>query len=111
MSGAATAVVAAAAVAGAAVAYDNGQKQKRAAERAAEQQEQAMKQQAQQAEDQAKRAEQDMNRVNQRRPDTQSAVDAASQAGRAGPSGTLLTGPQGVDPNSLQLGKTTLLGG
>jgi hypothetical protein len=25
--------------------------------------------------------------------------------------GTMLTGPQGVDPNSLQLGKNTLLGG
>lgn len=111
MSGAATAVVAAAAVAGAVVAYDNGQKQKRAAERAAEQQERAMKQQAKQAEDLANRAEQDMNRANQSRPNTQGALDAASQAGRAGPSGTLLTGPQGVDPNSLQLGKTTLLGG
>ncbi len=35
---------------------------------------------------------------------------AAAQAGRGGPSGTMLTGPQGVSPDALQLGRTTLLG-
>ena len=32
-------------------------------------------------------------------------------AGKAGQSGTMLTGPQGVDPSSLLLGKSSLLGG
>jgi hypothetical protein len=32
-------------------------------------------------------------------------------AGKAGQSGTMLTGPQGVDPTQLTLGKQTLLGG
>jgi hypothetical protein len=37
---------------------------------------------------------------------------AAQEGGMsAGPSSTLLTGPEGVDPNSLELGKSTLLGG
>ncbi len=29
----------------------------------------------------------------------------------AGPNSTMLTGPDGVDPNSLELGKNSLLGG
>ena len=32
-------------------------------------------------------------------------------SGKAGASGTMLTGPGGIDPNALQLGKSTLLGG
>lgn len=55
-------------------------------------------------------ADQANNAANQKRPDTSSILSAASQAGRAGVSGTMLTGPTGVDPNSLTLGKSTLLG-
>lgn len=105
MSGGATAawVMAGAAVAGAAVSYQNGQEQKKAAERAS--------QQAQaNAQKQEKAADEATNRANQKRADTGAALDAASQSGKAGASGTMLTGPQGVDPNTLNLGKSTLLG-
>lgn len=51
------------------------------------------------------------NRANMKRPDTRAIMDAAAQAGKAGPSSTMLTGPQGVDTSALQLGRTTLLGG
>ena len=92
-----------AAVASVAVAYNNGQEQKKAAEKASQQaQDNANKQAAQ--------ADQDMNRANQKKPDTSAILSAAQQSGKAGASGTMLTGPQGVDPNALNLGKNTLLG-
>jgi hypothetical protein len=59
---------------------------------------------------QLKSADESMNRANQKRPNTSRIVDEAAQAGRAGASGTMLTGSQGVDPGSLQLGRSTLLG-
>ncbi len=105
MSGGATAVwvSAAAAVAGAAVSYQNGQDQKKAAERSAQQaQANALKQE--------KAADEANNRANQKRANTAGILDAAAQSGKAGASGTMLTGPQGIDPNLLNLGKTTLLG-
>jgi hypothetical protein len=95
--------MAAAAVAGAAIAYNNGQEQKKAAERAA--------QQAQaNAQKQEKAADEATNRANQKRADTGAALDAATQAGKAGASGTMLTGPQGIAPDLLNLGRNTLLG-
>ena len=103
MSGAATAVIAAAAVAGAAIAYDNGQEQKKAAEKASHQaQANAQKQE--------KAADEATNRANTKRADTGAALDSATQAGKAGASGTMLTGPQGIDPAALNLSKNTLLG-
>ncbi len=103
MSGGATAVMAAAAVAGTVIAYQNGQDQKDAANRAS--------QQAQaNAEKQATAADQAMNRANQKKPDTSAILSAAGQAGKAGESGTMLTGPMGVNANQLNLGKSTLLG-
>jgi len=50
------------------------------------------------------------NKANQKKPDTSAIIDAVMQAGKTGASGTMLTGPTGVDPNALALGKTTLLG-
>lgn len=103
MSGAATAVMAAAAVAGAAISYQNGQDQKKAAERAAQQAEANAKKQE-------KAADEATNRANTKRADTGAALDSATQAGKAGASGTMLTGPQGIDPAALNLSKNTLLG-
>lgn len=103
----ASAVVAAA---GTANAYAQGQQQKKSANRAADQAEEQARQQATAAEKQLSLAEQDTNRANQKRANTGSLLDAASQAGKAGASGTMLTGPMGVDPNALNLGKSTLLG-
>jgi uncharacterized protein HemX len=102
MSWAVTAVVAAVAVS-AGVSYYNGQQQ-------AKQNERAMRQAKANADKQANLAEQDMNRANQKQPDTNALLSAAQQSGRAGASGTMLTGPAGIDPSSLSLGKSTLLG-
>lgn len=97
-------VSAVAAVAGAAVSYQNGQDQKKSAEASMNQ----AKASALKAE---KQADQDNNRINQKKPDTSAILAAASQAGKGGVAGTMLTGPQGIDPNALSLGKNTLLGG
>ena len=71
----------------------------------------AQRQSLRTAQDQANAAEQANNRANQKRPDIAGALSAAMQSGKAGASGTMLTGPGGIDPNALQLGKSTLLGG
>ncbi|HTF68465.1 MAG TPA: hypothetical protein VK638_37880 [Edaphobacter sp.] len=51
------------------------------------------------------------NAVNQQTPDVSSILARAATAGNAGMSSTMLTGPGGVSPGSLNLGKSTLLGG
>ena len=51
------------------------------------------------------------NRANSNQPDTSAILAAAQQAAKAGVSGTMLTGPEGVDQSQLTLGKKTLLGG
>ncbi|MHB1430176.1 MAG: hypothetical protein ACYC5U_11720 [Rhodocyclaceae bacterium] len=95
--------MAAAAAAGTVVSYQNGQDQKKAAEKASQQaQANALKQE--------KAADEATNRANQKRANTAGILDAAAQSGKAGASGTMLTGPQGIDPKLLNLGKTTLLG-
>lgn len=60
---------------------------------------------------QEKQMEQDLNAANKKRPNTTAMLDNAAQSARAGQSGTMLTGTQGVDPSMLTLGKNTLLGG
>ena len=59
----------------------------------------------QQAQDEAN------NRANARGPDSSALMAANMLAAKAGQSGTMLTGPSGVDPTSLTLGKTSLIGG
>lgn len=59
---------------------------------------------------QLKAAEEAANRANMKRPNTARIVAEASQAGRSGASGTMLTGPQGVDTSMLTLGRNSLLG-
>ena len=79
-------------------------------------QQDAMRQQKK-AQDQATRAaasqqrqsEMTINAANRRSPDVSSIMAGASKA--SGVSGTMLTGPAGVDPNSLALGRSSLLGG
>lgn len=96
---------AAAYLAGAALAYTvyNGEETRR-------QQNNAQDQAKQNALKQEKAADEATNRANQKKPDTMSIMDAATQAGKAGVSSTMLTGPQGIDMSALQLGKNTLLG-
>lgn len=60
---------------------------------------------------QADMADQANNKANGKQPDTAGLLSANQMAAKGGVSGTMLTGPQGVDPKTLLLGKTTLLGG
>ena len=63
------------------------------------------------ARDTAAKADQAYNKANQKKPDTDRLYAANSNAAKGGVSGTMLTGPGGVDPSSLMLGRSTLLGG
>lgn len=60
---------------------------------------------------QADLADQANNRLNAKSPDMAGIASANSMAAKGGQSGTMLTGATGVDPKSLLLGKSTLLGG
>ncbi len=76
---------------------------------------QAMKQQKkanQQAQSNAEKLYADQQAQENKAAARQPNVEAAFEGNRAqGQSATMLTGPTGVDPNSLSLGKNTLLGG
>ena len=69
----------------------------------------------QQAEQNAKKTAdattQATNRANQKKPDSDALLSANLTAGQSGQASTMLTGPAGIDPSTLTLGKTTLLGG
>lgn len=104
MSGATTAIVAAAAVAGAAISYKNGQAQQASAKK-------AQQQQKTQAEQLYSQQDQANNKANARGPNTDALFAQNQIEGQQGDSGTMLTGPNGVDPGSLTLGKNTLIGG
>lgn len=96
---AAPVITAIAAVASAATAYSSMQKQ-----------ESASKKSQNLAEKNAQAAEEATNKADRKSPDTAAIMSAAEQAGKAGASSTMLTGPSGVDPSALTLGKSTLLG-
>lgn len=71
-------------------------------------QEQANKQALATAQKQEKSAEENIRAANRKQADVSSILAAAQDTG--GGDRTLLTGPAGVDPNQLALGKNTLLG-
>lgn len=50
------------------------------------------------------------NRANAQSPDVGAMLSANQQAAKSGGGSTMLTGPAGVDPSTLALGKSTLLG-
>lgn len=85
--------------------------QSQQAKKAASQQQQAMQQSQANADKAAAKADEDFNRANQKKADTNAALSAAQDSVKGGTAGTMLTGPQGVDPAAMSLGKTTLLGG
>lgn len=107
MSGAITAI----AVAGTAYNIYAGEQASKKQAAALEQQRQAQAEAKTVAEKQQQTAEQNVNRANAKSPDAGAILSAATQAAKGGPAGTMLTGPQGVNPNELALGKSTLLGG
>ena len=74
-------------------------------------QEDAQRQAVNAAQGQRKQSEMAMNKANQQQPNIAGIMQAASAASSGGGAGTMLTGPTGVDPNSLALGKSSLLGG
>jgi hypothetical protein len=83
----------------------------KAASQAADAQKEALSAQVAAADRLYKQQTEAMNKANQKQPDT-AAITAENKAnGKSGQSGTMLTGPTGIDMNSLLLGKNTLLGG
>ena len=89
----------------------SGEKQKALQRKRLRMQEQANRD-ARQAQKEAKdRADVEMNRANRKRADVSAIQSKEEQAALTGPAGTMLTGVQGVDPNQLNLGGNTLLGG
>ena len=107
----ATVVGGAAAAAGAGYSIAAGQEGKKQQQKALEQQERAQAQQLAQAQAQQRRSEMAMNAANRRTPDIGGIMERAGQQAAGGPSATMLTGPGGVDPTQLSLGRSTLLGG
>ncbi|TAN29581.1 MAG: hypothetical protein EPN31_06235 [Castellaniella sp.] len=129
---AATAIAATAAVLGAGYNIYSGERAASAQKDAQQQAEQQVQQQAQAdqatakiAEQQAQTqneaiqaqtanaqqtAQQQLNAANPQRPNTSAMLSAIQQAAQGGNGGTMLTGPQGVQPGALTLGKSTLLG-
>jgi uncharacterized protein YlxW (UPF0749 family) len=57
---------------------------------------------------QESQSQQSINKANQKQADTSAILAAAQEA--SGQNQTLLTGPMGIDPNQLALGRNTLLG-
>lgn len=102
---------AAAATAGTAYSVVAGQDAKKQQEKAMQQQERAQAQQLEMAQSQRRRSETAMNAANRRTPDVGGIMERAGQQAAGGPSATMLTGPGGVDPTQLSLGRSTLLGG
>lgn len=104
-------VAAGAAAAGTAYSVYSGERAADAQQEAMRKQEQAQKEALDIQKRQAKAAEQNINRANRKQPDVaEISQQSQAMAGQGGGS-TMLTGPQGVNPNELALGKSTLLGG
>ena len=89
-----------------------------AGERGASMQRQAMgeQRQAQQAaaasaRSQQRRSQQAMASANRAEPDVAGIMGRAAAESAGGPASTMLTGPMGVNPQDLQLGRSSLLGG
>jgi uncharacterized protein HemX len=110
MSGAMT-VLAVAAVASTAYTVYSGEQAREQQGKALDQQRQAQSEAKTAAEKQQATAEQNVNRANAKSPDAGAILSAAGQAAKGGASGTMLTGPSGVNQADLNLGKSTLLGG
>jgi uncharacterized protein HemX len=78
---------------------------------AADRQKSAQEQATKAAQKQAGLADQANNAANQKAPNMQALLSDNAMAAKGGISGTMLTGPSGIDSKSLTLGKNTLLGG
>ena len=101
-------VTAAATAAGVGYSIASGEDAKKKQAQALSRQESAQTQAVNAAQGQRKKSEMAINQANRQTPNVQGIMESASAAGNA--AGTMLTGPTGVDPNALALGKSTLLG-
>ena len=105
-------VVAAIAAVGATfVAVKSANDQRKVQRQALEDQRKANERAESRAMAEKQRSEQEYNRANRQNVDVESSLDAAELSAQQGASGTLLTGNMGVDPDQLNLGQNTLLGG
>lgn len=66
---------------------------------------------AAQARSQQRRSQQAMAAANRAEPDVAGIMGRAAADAAGGPASTMLTGPMGVNPQDLQLGRSSLLGG
>lgn len=96
-------ILAGAAAAGAATSIYQGEQSRKAQKSAASQAEQN-------ARNTALQAEEATNAANGKSPNVSSLFASNREAAGAGQGSTMLTGPAGIDPNSLTLGRNTLLG-
>tara|TARA_R100000278_G_scaffold83148_1_gene63771 strand:+ start:264 stop:587 length:324 start_codon:yes stop_codon:yes gene_type:complete len=104
-------VAAIAAVGSTFVAVKSANDQRKVQRQALEDQRKANERAESRAMAEKQRSEQEYNRANRQNVDVESSLDAAELSAQQGASGTLLTGNMGVDPNELNLGQNTLLGG
>ena len=89
----------------------SGERQHRQQKKQLAMQQQANQDAKQRAKEASDRADIEMNKANRKRADVSAITKKEEQAALTGPAGTLLTGVQGVDSSSLNLGGNTLLGG
>lgn len=75
------------------------------------QQKKAQNAAAAEARSQQRRSQQAMSAANRAEPNVAGIMGAAESGGAGGPASTMLTGPMGVNPQDLQLGRSSLLGG
>jgi hypothetical protein len=103
-------ITAAATAAGVGYTIASGEDAKKKQAQALSKQESAQAQAVTAAERQRQTSEMAINQANRKKPDVSSIMQAAGESASGGAAGTMLTGPTGVNPNALSLGKTTLLG-
>lgn len=113
MSGVTTALEVASAVAtiaGTANSVVQGRRQAAAQRQAQAQNLQAAQKQTAVMNKQMQQSQEQINQANAPRAASSSALAAVRAKAKGGASGTMLTGPRGVNPAALTLGKKTLLG-
>ena len=110
-TGALAAGVAGTAAAGTAYSIVAGEKGAKMQREAMGQQRKAQDAAAAQARSQQRRSQQAMAAANRAEPDVAGIMGRAAAESAGGPASTMLTGPMGVNPQDLQLGRSSLLGG
>lgn len=95
---------------GTAASIQQGKQGAKAQDEALKRQEQMQRQAMEQAQTQQRRSEMATNAATRRTPDTASIMQRAAAGAAGGPSGTMLTGPGGVNPSGMSLGRSSLLG-